>query len=297
MASREQVTLRLEGEKAREGVTLAAFESFVDHFLSALRYHYRSSRSSPTRKQGRPFGDEDVATSFRLVEFRTGSGVAVLEPPLPTDEEDQLLPDDLPLTLAWDNLTGLLADVDRGDLDADVASELRSALKALGREGRMSVEFSGSVQSRHEIDDSRLEPRRAADVETEAPRTVVGLLHAIDLEPDKLAVRTPSGVDWTCEYPPSLEGEVLPLVGKRVLAAGTGRMTSAKAGTLLLDSIGALPEMEQTPLFTEEPVPMRILQEQQRISSPQGVERFIDPEWREGEESDLFLRALLGEVE
>jgi hypothetical protein len=92
MASREQVTLTLQGEKAREGVNLAAFESFVEHFLKALRYHYRSSRAAPIRKQGRPFSDEDLATSFRLVEFRTGSGVAVLEPALPVETVDQLLP-------------------------------------------------------------------------------------------------------------------------------------------------------------------------------------------------------------
>jgi hypothetical protein len=128
-------------------------------------------------------------------------------------------------------------------------------------------------------------------------RTVVGLLHAIDLESDKLAVRTPSGVDWQCEYPSLPEADVLPLVGRRVIATGMGRMTCSKVGTLELDSIASLPEVEQTPLFSAEPLPMRLLQERQHITSPQGTESFVDPDWRESEESDLFLRALLGEFD
>lgn len=296
MAGEERVTLTLQGERAREGVTLAAFESFVEHFLGALRYHYRSGRSAPIRKPGRPFGDEDLATAFRLVAFRTGSGIAVLEPVLPATS-DQLLADELPPTLAWDNMTSLFSDIESQELDDVVASELKSALRALGHEAHLTVEFSGTSHGRYEVDESRLEPRNASTEESDAAQTVVGLLHAIDLEPDKLAVRTPSGVDWNCEYPPSLELDVLRIVGKRVIATGIGRMTSAKVGTLTLESIAPLPEVEQTHLFSAEPVPLRTLQARQRITSPQGTNQFVDPEWSESEESELFLHALLDEDE
>ncbi len=53
MADEDQITLTLEGDRARDGITLAAFDSFVDHFLLALRYHYRSSRASVVRRPGR----------------------------------------------------------------------------------------------------------------------------------------------------------------------------------------------------------------------------------------------------
>src|SRR3954447_26960793 len=146
MANQERVTLTLEGEKAREGVSLAAFEGFVDHFLKALRYHYRSGQSAPIRRLGRPLGNEEVATAFRLVAFRTGSGVAVLEPALPV-ESDLTLADELPTTVAWDNLTSLLSNIERQEVEAAVGNELRSALRALGREARFEVAFSGTSEA------------------------------------------------------------------------------------------------------------------------------------------------------
>jgi hypothetical protein len=94
MADEDQITLTLEGDRAREGVSLAAFDSFVGHFLLALRYYYRSSRTSVVRRSGRPLADEELATNFRLVAFRKGSGVAVLEPALPPDAD--ALTDELP---------------------------------------------------------------------------------------------------------------------------------------------------------------------------------------------------------
>jgi hypothetical protein len=298
MADEDQITLTLEGDRARDGVSLAAFDSFVSHFLLALRYHYRSARTSVLRRSGRPLVDEELATSFRLVAFRKGSGIAVLEPGLPPDAD--ALTGELPPTLAWENLAGLLDAIDREDrLDVSITSELDAALKALGRQPRISVDVVRAGSRRqHELTEERIarirsKSEEARDVDTEL--TVTGVLHAIDLEPDKVAIRTPSGVDWTCEYQPALEREVLSLIGHRVLAAGRGHATSPKAGTLQLEKIRALPEPEQTQLFTGRVVPLEALKEEQGITRPQGISAFVDPSWEDTEESEDFLRALLDE--
>ena len=298
MATDDQVTLILEGERAREGVTLAAFESFVSHFLAALRYHYRATRAAEVRKQGRPLGDEDLATAFRLVAFRKGSGVAVLAPPIAAEES--VLTKQLPTTLAWDNLQSLVDTIDtERRLDPSVMSEIQAALKSLGRRANLSVEIvADGISRQYELNEDRLDSLRARwesnpDIDTE--RTVVGVLHAIDLEPDKVAVRTPSGVDWTCEYSSAWEAEVLSLVGHRVWAHGVGRVTSGRSGVLRIDEIRPLPEAEQTRLFTSEPLPFDLLKTQQGIISPQGITLFIDPDWSDSDESESFLRALLDE--
>lgn len=72
-ADKDRITLELQGERAREGVSLAAFDGFVTHLLTALRYHYRAATAAPVKKTGRPFGKDDLATAFRLTAFRTGS--------------------------------------------------------------------------------------------------------------------------------------------------------------------------------------------------------------------------------
>ena len=48
--------------------------------------------------------------AFRLVDFKTGSGIAVLEPPLVEDEQGPERLAEVP-TLAWDNLADLLEAV------------------------------------------------------------------------------------------------------------------------------------------------------------------------------------------
>ena len=188
-----------------------------------------------------------------------------------------------PPTLAWENLAGLLDAIDREDLlDVSITSELDAALKALGRQPRISVDVVRAGSRRqHEVTEERIARIRSKseevrDVDTEL--TVTGVLHAIDLEPDKVAIRTPSGVDWTCEYQPALEREVLGLIGHRVLAAGRGHATSPRAGTLQLDKIRALPEPEQTQLFTGPVVPLEALKEEQGITRPQGNQRVRGPE-------------------
>ena len=296
----DRIVLTLEGAHAKKGVSLAAFDSFVGHFVSALRYHYRSSRAEPTKKAGRPFTQDQMATAFRLVEFRTGSGVAVLKPPL-LDEESNLTASlgDVP-TLAWANVAEMIESADAGlTLDDAVVGELEAATRSLGTAGRFSIDYRGQGKTRrHRFDLDGLATLRAVPVlEEPRPITITGVLHAIDLEPDKVGIRTPSGVDWSCRYPHELEREVLHLIGGLVWAEGLGRVSSSRSGTLDLRAIHAAPAFEQTELFTGTQIPLHDLMEQQGIRNPQGLRAFSDPEWEAGEESDLFLHAVFGEVE
>jgi hypothetical protein len=291
-----QITLTLRGERAQKGVTLDAFEAFIDHFSNALRYHYRAARAEVIKKTGRPFAEDQVVTAFRLVEFRTGSGVAVLEPPL-TEAEEQGSADPFAgvPTLAWANVADLLDVIDAGrQLEEPVVNELELAAKSLGERGRFSIEYraQGRVRNR-ELDEAWLALVKVPE-QLEAPRpyTISGVLHAIDLEPDKVGIRTPRGLDWACRYPAELEHEVLPLLGTRVWARGKGMVTSARAGTLELESIHAVAEFEQTELFTGPVVALDDLIAQQGLARPQGLLALADPNWVSGDESDMFLEAL-----
>jgi hypothetical protein len=291
-----QITLTLKGECAEKGVALDAFESFIDHFISALRYHYRASRAEVIKKTGRPFAEDQAVTAFRLVEFRTGSGVAVLEPPL-ADVDGQGSADpfaDVP-TLAWVNVANLLDTIDAGrPLEEPVVSELELATKSLGERGRFSIEYRAQGRTRkRELDEAWLTLVRTPEQVAEPrPYTISGVLHAIDLEPDKVGIRTANGLDWACRYPADLERDVLPLLGTRVWAHGKGLVTSARSGTLELESIHPVAEFEQTKLFTGPVVPLGNLIEQQGLRAPQGLLALADPDWAPGDESDKFLEAL-----
>src|SRR5690606_674114 len=59
-----RVTLRIEGSRAVSGVGLSDFESFIKHFLRALRVFHRSLRREPAKKPGRPDRHEELVTAF-----------------------------------------------------------------------------------------------------------------------------------------------------------------------------------------------------------------------------------------
>jgi hypothetical protein len=277
-------------------VSLAAFDGFVTHLLTALRYHYRAATATPVKKTGRPFGKDDLATAFRLTGFRTGSGIVTLEPPTAEDETATALAE-VP-TLAWDNLADLLdAVAEQRPLDNAVLGELEAARRSLGADGRFSVELAGGPRVRREsFDQERIERLRTPHEAPEMrPQANVGLLHAIDLEPDKVGIRAASGLEWSCRYPAELESEVLTLIGSRVWARGTGRATSARSGSLEIAEIHAVPEYEQTSLFTGPAVSLAELMTAQRVDRPQGLSVLADPDWSDDEESDRFLEAILSD--
>jgi len=293
--TRKAITLRLQGSKATRGVPLATFETFIENFLAALRYHYRATALEPARKYGRPYAKEELVTAFRLVSFRIGSGIAVLEPT--TDETDGSVLGDVP-TVSLDNLTSLLSAVtERKGLDSAVVDALDTARRALGTEGRFEVSIGAPTVIERptavSLDEKLLDELRTPVEETTRPlQTISGRLHAIDLEPDKVGIRTPSGVDWSCRYPEHMEPLVKSLIGSTVGARGIGALTSARSGSLELQAIYAIPQYEQTSLFTGEPLPLDELLLGQKVFGPQGLEVLADPEWEDDEESERFLEAI-----
>jgi hypothetical protein len=124
-------------------------------------------------------------------------------------------------------------------------------------------------------------------------RSVSGRLHLLDVEPDKLAIRTSSGVDWTCRYPERLEPKVKQLVDKLVWVEGPGRRVSSLRGTMTIERIDVVEQGGQSMLFTLERVPDSELVDQQGIEQPQGLHSIADPEW-DDERDDVYLAALLG---
>jgi hypothetical protein len=59
----------------------------------------------------------------------------------------------------------------------------------------------------------------------------------------------------------------------------------------------AVPEFEQTSLFTGAPLALTELMRLQGVRGPQGLAALADPEWEDNEQSDLFLEALLEKAE
>jgi len=294
-----RITLTLKGENAQSGISLDAFDGFITHFTNALRYHYRASKAEPTRKPGHPFSKEQFTTAFRLVEFRVGSAIAVLDPPLVEGVPDSLLDSDVP-TLAWTNVDDLLATAADGTcLDDDVVSELMAATRSLGKDGSFAVDYrSRGVSRAHTFHLPGLERLRAPrSVDAPHPQTITGNLHAIDLEPGHVAVRTASGMDWRCSYPDAIEQHVLALVGLRVWARGIGRATSTRAGSLDVAEIHPVVEYEQTALFTGSPVPLAELMTQQAVQGPQGLRALSDPDWELDDQSEQFLEAIFAEID
>lgn len=288
-----QITLRLEGSRAEHGVNLSDFENFIDGFLAALRDYDRGRRGEATRKSGHPERRAAAATAFRLVRFAPGSGIATIEPEALAPSDDEPLPlDDIPL--AVENLCALLDDIDAGALVSEpVTDALGRACRSLGNDGSLTVEFPSHLRpSTSRIDLPLLERLGpTVDSKPDEVRSVSGRLHLLDVEPDKLAIRTSSGVDWTCKYPEELEPTVKRLVGQIVWAEGTGKLTGTLRGTMAIARVDALDQGEQTVLFTTEPTPEAVLLAGQDISGPQGLASLSDPEW-DDEADDSYLEAL-----
>lgn len=294
---RNQITLRLEGSRAERGVSLSDFESFIDSFLAALRDFDRDRRGAPTRKAGHPELRAKAVTAFRLIRFEPGSGIATLEPESPAVGDEEALPllaEEVPPAL--ENLQTLVEGVDSGaELSESVSQALAQACRVFGSDGSIQVHLPAHLGRRPvSIDLPRLKRLgRVENPEAEEVRSVSGRLHLLDVEPDKLAIRTSAGVDWTCNYPEELEPRVKQLVDRIVWAVGTGRLVTPQRGTMTIERIETIEQGEQTTLFTQEQIPDSELLERQAIGGPQGLDALSDPEWDE-ETDDAYLAALTG---
>ena len=296
MTTSGPITLRLEGARARRGVTLSDFETFIDSFIAALRDFDRDRRGAPTRKSGHPEARAEAVTAFRLVAFREGSGIATIEPDMPdTGELDAPLLETEPVQVA--NLCALASAIEHEETLPDSVTEaLEKALRSAGDDGTLAIEFSPQ-HGRTEpwqvaIDLPRLERIRTQE-RAPAPRTVSsisGRLHQVDFEPDRLAIRASDGVDWVCSFPAELEEQVATLVNQVVWARGTGVQQAPRRGTMTLNAIDIVEHGTQTSLFTTAPIALDELAATQGITGPQGLDALGASEWTK--DDDAYLAAL-----
>jgi hypothetical protein len=294
-----RVVLDLHGARAQQGVEIDAFETFFEHFRAALREFFRASRGALARSGGRPAARDAAAAAFRLVEFRTGSAIATLEPVLPGDltaADSTLDPGE---ALSITTLQSLLIAIHADErLPAPVVEALGSARRAIGDDGRFGVEISGRRQSpRVVIDQERMKRlQRPESGSQDAPITVTGRLHMIEVDQPgrRVGIRAQDGVDWTCSYPDEMHVIVTTLIERLVRVEGVGRRVTTATGRLAITRLEPIPEHTQDVLFTVETVSLEQLLTEQQIDRPQGLDALVDEYWEDDEGSRLFLEATLG---
>jgi hypothetical protein len=234
-------------------------------------------------------------TAFRLVRFAPGSGIATIAPEPPAQTGDEPLPlKEVPL--AVENLRELVDHIDAGTAVSEpVTDALGKACRTLGSDGSIAVEFPAEIRAAPgRIDLPTLERLgRVHQAGREEVHSVSGRLHLLDVEPDRLAIRASSGVDWTCKYPEELESTVTRLIGQIVWARGTGHLTSPLRGTMTIERVEPVEQGEQAALFTAEPTPDSDLLARQGIAGPQGLGSLADPDWDDSVD-DAYLEALTG---
>lgn len=293
---RDKVELYLEGAEATKGLPLDTLASFVNEFRAALRDFDRARRAERTRRGGHPTSREDLVTSFRLVAFRTGSAVLELEAFAPErGEADQEALDDVE-KVAVENLRALLDSLASEDepIDEAVVQSVEAARRTLGEGGRIRVDVrSGSRRKRSLTIDERRGAALQRRVRRYAPgvQAVSGRLHAIDIEPDTVRIRTAQGVDWICRYSSEHEATVMALIGSVVAARGHGQLQSSNLGRMTITAVEALPQFEQSELFSLEPVTLDELVQRHAAAHARGPVSII-PDEATDEEVDAFLNAL-----
>jgi hypothetical protein len=298
-AQDQSVIIDLHGSKATRGVELDGFQRWLEHFRRALRdfERSRSPRREQVKRTGRPGPVSDLATAFRLVEFRIGSGIATLEP-VDMPDADQL---DMahPEAPAIRNLRSLMESVEAGSVNRAVVEALEDARKSVGDDGSFGIKLDKRKNGKTTIDSETIERLGSASKETPpalTEMTVSGLLHLIEVEePECVAIRDRSGIDWLCTFEPELEAKVLRLVKSIVWATGTGGLTTPRSGKMHLREIREVPRYEQSSLFTFERVPLEELEAEQGIAEPQGLAAVQDPEWADDEQDRAYLALVLGE--
>jgi hypothetical protein len=233
-----------------------------------------------------------AATSFRLVGFRRGSAILELEEPAPVDEKSLQIPTG---GSATQNLKNLLDSLEAGTLDPAVVDDLETARRAIGDDGRFEVKVP-TRRKRGVVDAPTITKLREANRVKPSPSdtTVFGRLHLIEIEGNpRVEVRGTDGYNWTCSYQPELEPQILRLIKKQVRAEGQGVRERANRGTLHIEAIDALPEYEQTPLFSPQLVPTSELERGQGIEGPQGFGALSIEDLPDDDAIDRYLAVIL----
>ena len=292
----QNIVLDLHGSKAQRGVDLDGLQLFLEHFRRALREFERvTSGRSPVPRTGRPDSAAGLASAFRVVSLKPGSGILTLEAAVPVGSAESLPLGDVE-TVAVGNLIRLAEAVtDRDSVDGAVVDALDRARRSLGDDGSFGLCAGG--RSRVAVDAAAVQALRAAAVDpADRPLSVSGRVHLIEVEePSKVAIRATDGTDWLCVYSPELEPVVLGLVKQLVWARGSGSQTSTGRGRMRLTHIEPVPVHLQPRLFVAEPRDARELAEEQGISAPQTIEETADPGWVDDAASKRFLEFVLGD--
>jgi hypothetical protein len=294
-----KVVLDLHGSRAKHGVDVDALEVFFEHFRAALREFDRAGRGEIPKKGGRPGAREAAATAFRLVSFRTGSGIATLEPLAPGDliEEEPTLEFGEPLSIT--TLTSLVEAIEQQSrLPPPVIEELNAARRAIGDDGSFGVAVSNDRKVSRVVIDAMCvkQMEEPQDYSLQTNVTLTGRMHMIeaDLPNRRVGIRAQNGVDWTCSYPDHLHTLVTKLVERIVRVEGTGRMLTPATGRLSIEQLEPIPEHVQDRLFTFDTVSAEELRAEQHIDRPQGLDALVDPAWVDDDEGRRFLEATLG---
>lgn len=294
----DQVVLDLHGSRARVGIEIDAFESFIARFRTAIREYFCASHGGIARSGGRPGPRDAAATAFRLVDFHTSSGIATLKPPLTAEmaaEDTALDPGE---ALSITTLRSMLSAIDAGErLPVPVVEALGKARRAIGDDGCFGVKVSGRRQSlRVVIDQGRMTRLQPPDNDAEDTTIrVTGRLHMIEVDPPGrcVAILGQDGIDWTCSYPDELHMIATTLIDRLVRVEGEGRRASSGTGRLTITRLEPIPEHTQDVLFTVETVSRAQLLAEQQIDRPQGLDAFVDEDREDDERSRLFLEATL----
>jgi hypothetical protein len=291
----QRIVLELHGSKARRGVELEGLEGFIDQFRRALREFERSqsARDEEIGRSGQPGTRTRRATGFRLVDFKTGSGLATIEPSEAPEDEDRLLDQEPP---SLRNLRLLMDSVKEAKpLSRPVIQALDGACKALGEGGRFGARRQTETRVPFFVDGETIQKLEAVDESDPPARSMAvhGRLHLLEFEqPMRAEVRAADGVNWACTYDEELEPRVVSLAKSNVRAKGVGRKTGPKSGTMQLERIDPLPEIDQASLFTVETIPTQELQREQGVVRPQGLATLQDPDWVDDDASREYLAIL-----
>ncbi|MBA3328374.1 MAG: hypothetical protein H0T43_08745 [Solirubrobacterales bacterium] len=290
--TKTQITLTIRGARAERGVSLSDFESFIESFLAALRDYDRAGRGEPTKKSGHPDRRAEAVTAFRLIGFQTGSGIATIEPQLVSADDNQLLVGEVPLSL--ETLRALADDLAaERSVPEPVLDALGKACRSVGADGSVAIAIGDAATEPIVVNSGLLDRVTLARnaVADEEVRSVSGRLHLLDLEPDRLGIRTAGGIEWSCRYPEALEEHVKSLLDRIVWVEGSGKLTSPLRGSMAIERIDPV-DVEQSSLFTPSPVDEDELLARQGIDAPQGLDALSDPQW-DDETDDAYLAALL----
>lgn len=191
----------------------------------------------------------------------------------------------------------LLESVEAGKVDPPVIQSLEKARRDIGEDASFGVTVPSQENGRVPIDSKtieRLPETTEEDIPEAGELTVTGRLHLIEVEePERVGIRDTHGVNWVCIYDPELEPTVLALVKALVWATGEGARHSARSGKMHLQEIRALPQYDQSSLFTFERVSVETLEQEQRVADPQGLAALEDAEWSDDEQDREFLALVL----